>query len=523
MDVAVRLFLRGVGGMLAVWREQETVYAQRLLADGSRPGSWPERGARVTIDPAEAASAASDSAGGAFVTWLRVGHAYVTRIASTGALVPGWSSAGIDVGAASQVPRIVADGTGGALLVWEAPGVVAQRVLANGSLPWGANGIDLDGGGWAPDAVADGSGGAIVVWAPGRAQRVSSGGALPWGPSGAEISSEFDQPRAAPDGVGGVIVVVQSIGSDDQPDLVAVRLDASGVRPAGWSSSGGVSICAALRAQTEHAVVSDGAGGAIVAWRDARSFTTSRTDIYAQRVRWNGSIGDGWPVNGVALCTAAGHQLAPGLAGDGAGGAIVAWQDRRSSPLCVTGACGDDVYATRVSGAGQPDPAFPVDGQSAGVAPGNQVSPSIARTGAGAAVVTWLDGRIYPDCIPWCTVGVYAQRVLFNAPPLTGVPTDADPAWFALTGPEPNPATAGSRVAFQIRTGIAWTGRDLRLDVFDLGGRRIRTLFDGIAGPGDRAVTWDLTSDRGERIRPGFYLARLRAGGQELTRSIIVR
>lgn len=512
----------GTGGMLAVWNESGEIYAQRLLADGSRPAPWPERGKRVGSNAiVSGSSAASDSAGGAFVVWLELGQAYLTRIDGNGAPAAGWSSNGVELGPAATLPRIVADGAGGALLTWENSGVVAVRVLANGSLPWGAA-LPLDGGGYAPDLVAGGGGAAIVVWAPGRAQRISSSGSLQWGPTGIEISSELDVPRAAPDGVGGVIAVFQSIGDDGFADLTAVHLDASGASPPGWPAEG-VSVCAVQRAQNEQSVVSDGAGGVIVAWRDARSFATSRTDIYAQRVRWNGTIAPGWSANGNPLCTAAGHQLAPAMVADGVGGALVAWQDRRLNPNCATGSCGDDLYAMHVSGAAQLDPAFTVNGSALGVAAGNQVGPSIAATANGAAIVGWLDGRVYSDCQPWCTVGVYARRMTFDATAPTGVAPDGEPTRLAFLAPEPNPVAVGRAVTFPLRIGTAWSGHRLRLDVFDLGGRRVRTVLAGPADPGDRRVLWDLTSDRGGRVRPGFYVARLMVGDQRMQRSIIVR
>src|SRR5436190_16393936 len=60
-----------------------------------------------------------------------------------------------------------------------------------------------------------------------------------------------------------------------------------------------------------------------------------------------------WTPNGVALCTANGIQQNPQLVGDGAGGAIVTWQDRRGNSL-------DDIYAQHVMAGGAVDPAWPL-------------------------------------------------------------------------------------------------------------------------------------------------------------------
>ena len=61
-------------------------------------------------------------------------------------------------------------------------------------------------------------------------------------------------------------------------------------------------------------------------------------DIYAQRVNAAGS--PQWTADGVALCTAANDQRDPTIVSDGAGGAIVTWDDRRNG--------GYDIYAQHV-------------------------------------------------------------------------------------------------------------------------------------------------------------------------------
>ena len=51
-------------------------------------------------------------------------------------------------------------------------------------------------------------------------------------------------------------------------------------------------------------------------------------DIYVQRVSSAGVVA--WTVSGVPLCALAGDQTGPALVLDGAGGAIVGWRDARS-------------------------------------------------------------------------------------------------------------------------------------------------------------------------------------------------
>src|SRR5688572_12018290 len=101
-----------------------------------------------------------------------------------------------------------------------------------------------------------------------------------------------------------------------------------------------------------------------------------------------------WQPNGTPLCTARGDQWLPTMVSDGAGGAIVVWNDQRN---------GRDIYAQRVSGAGiaqwAPDgvPLYSGLNVIAG-------EPSMVSDGAGGAIVTWYDRRNG-------NFDVYAQRV----------------------------------------------------------------------------------------------------------------
>jgi hypothetical protein len=101
----------------------------------------------------------------------------------------------------------------------------------------------------------------------------------------------------------------------------------------------GVIVSAAAYTQANPEIVSDGAGGAIVAWNDKRS-SGVEIDIYAQRLDSSGVVQ--WTPDDVALCTAADYQSIYASIADGAGGAIVMWSDPRSG-LDL------DIYAQRVT------------------------------------------------------------------------------------------------------------------------------------------------------------------------------
>jgi len=56
----------------------------------------------------------------------------------------------------------------------------------------------------------------------------------------------------------------------------------------------------------------------------------------------------------------------------------------------------------------------------------------------------------------------------------------------------------------------------VRLAVYDLLGRRITTLADGLQAAGRHTITWTP-----EKLAAGLYLVRLEAGGHTETRPVL--
>jgi hypothetical protein len=261
-------------------------------------------------------------------------------------------------------------------------------------------------------------GGAIIIWRENRsgansdiyAQRVlASGTVAPTWPvnglavCGAPNVREFPgDVDAVSDGAGGAIIVWEDYRTASAVHIYAQRVLASGVVDPAWPANGRA-LCVALNGQGFPTIVTDGAGGAIVTWEDGRTFGN---DIYAQHVLATGVVDPAWPTNGRALCTAANNQFRPTITTDGAGGAIVTWYDQRTYN---SQSYPDDIYAQHVLASGTIDPAWPVNGRPVCTAVGVQGRPLIVSDGAGGAIITWNDGRSGsggsgPD--------IYAQRVL---------------------------------------------------------------------------------------------------------------
>jgi hypothetical protein len=250
--------------------------------------------------------------------------------------------------------------------------------------------------------VADGSGGAYVAWQDSRsgagfdvyAQRLTSAGAPVWAVNGVPVCVAANAQSGVvitSDGTGSAVIAWSDQRASASNDIYAQRLNGSGV--AQWTTDG-IVVCNAANIQDVPAIVSDGSNGGIITWEDARS---GLFDIYAQRVNSSGTAL--WTPNGAALCVASGIQQKPALIGDGASGAIVAWEDYRDGST-------DNVYAQRVNSAGAVQ--WQTDGVMISGTPGKQNYVRLVTDGAKGAIIAWSSQ-------PSGIIGdVYAQHVTTN-------------------------------------------------------------------------------------------------------------
>jgi len=100
-------------------------------------------------------------------------------------------------------------------------------------------------------------------------------------------------------------------------------------------------------------------------------------------------------------------------------------------------------------------------------------------------------------------------------PQLVSVPGTGTAGLSFVLGP--NPSTDGGTLRFRIPQ-----SQRVELSLFDLAGRRVARIADGVMDAGDHAVRWSRTDDRGHRVAAGIYRARLKTGGQEQTLSVVL-
>ena len=96
------------------------------------------------------------------------------------------------------------------------------------------------------------------------------------------------------------------------------------------------------------------------------------------------------------------------------------------------------------------------------------------------------------------------------------------PAVLEFGAPAPNPAADGTQVSYAVPADLE--GAHLDFSLFDVQGRRVRTLARGAAVPGNHTLSWDLRDDHERLVARGIYFLRMAVGSsEEVQRVLVVR
>ncbi len=550
------------GGAYIGWgsRMPET-WVQRFTVDGNRAPGWPayftpphQPGAMNVLT-----LVAPDHEGGVYVLSLITGERctahcsvepgrfWVQRFTSAGAFAPGWSALGTLVEERYFHPPcpdvvIASEGKRGLIVAWSASAdsFRLQSISPEGARRWGDNGLPVRRSGMdpvPPALIGDGQGGVFAFWA-GRTgsgqgaiigQHVLESGELSWGaegrvvskPSGASAGFTPLSPRAVPDGAadgsGAIVCWPGKRGADVH--LFATRVTRGGGLP--WQDD--VPVCSAPGDKSRLSVVAASSGGALVAWVDSRRAFYG--DVYAQRLTLGGRTP--WTDDGVHVGAAGWRCYELALAGDGAGGGYVAWDDDRPDGM---------LFAKRLTSEGVTASGWPDNGA---VVCDRRVCwvdvVYMAGLRGGGAITAWEDIRHMPPPDGVCGVEQsFAMRLDPTGPAVaaTGAsvaatPESPLPEAASVTGAPEAPASGLHGVpAFGLATSPRGAGvllslpdaEPATLELFDVAGRRLWSREVGSLGAGEHTVG---VGD-GARLPVGVYLARLRQGAQAATARIVV-
>ena len=138
--------------------------------------------------------------------------------------------------------------------------------------------------------------------------------------------------------------------------------------------------------------------------------------------------------------------------------------------------------------------------------------PSPADLVHSATVASWID----PEPDGWdvhykVTALDYAGNESDAASPgsVTAVGDPSLPRAYGLHPNVPNPFNPSTTIRYDVPAG----GGAVTFRVYDVQGKLVRTLVDGMQTGGRKSVTWDGRNDRGRSVSSGVYFYRLQSPG----------
>ncbi|MBN1466888.1 T9SS type A sorting domain-containing protein, partial [candidate division KSB1 bacterium] len=100
---------------------------------------------------------------------------------------------------------------------------------------------------------------------------------------------------------------------------------------------------------------------------------------------------------------------------------------------------------------------------------------------------------------------------------VSGVAQKTESDRIVMRNAYPNPCNAETTIEFYIGK-----EQDVQLSVFDVRGRRVKTIIAGRIAAGQHSFSWDGLNDGDKAVASGVYFLRLRAG-EECRQQKIVR
>ena len=213
---------------------------------------------------------------------------------------------------------------------------------------WQNNGIPIRQGvhiEWQRTVCPGESGSMIFVWSDTRygsrnvfAQKVDSSGVLLWGSQGSAVTNlpgRQEDPVAITDGDGGAFIAWVDYRFDEEGDIFIQHIDNQGNR---MMDDNGEALA---RVDGRHLTINmctDSLGGVFVAWQDKRNFLDD--DIFGTHVSSNYEIIA--PSSGVSIIQMNGNQGAKSLEYAGNNQATIIWSDTRSGS-------GNDIYCQKIN------------------------------------------------------------------------------------------------------------------------------------------------------------------------------
>jgi len=432
----------GAGGMWIAWEDSRNsgttgtdIYLQRLKHDGSI--AFAASGILVcdALLNQSAISITGDGSGGCVLSWTdgRAGQndVYAQRVTSAGTVA--WAANGVAIAnttgseLASVLERVNnthvmigwRDDRNNTMFSTGQDYFVNLLSLVDGSKTWTVDYELVRANNTQSNLrlLADGSGNAYAVWQDPRVattnsdifvQKINNNGTGAWTNYGVNLtpSATFNQsnPQLISDGAGGIIIAWDDnrTAAADQA-IYAQRIDATGT--ALWTAGGALVVDVTGSNSRNPQLCTDGANGAIITWQDTRNTATTSNDIYAQRISSSGAVL--WtPSTGVVVSNAAGSQPNSTSSfyciADGANGAIIVFDD------ATLGTSDLDIKAQRFDAMGNSQ--WASNGTAVATKSGsNQRAPVAVFSATQSVILAWPDARSGT-----ANSTIYASRIFPN-------------------------------------------------------------------------------------------------------------
>ena len=376
---------------------------------------------------------------------------------------------------------IISDRSGGAIIIWQDgrgddPDIYAQRIGSDGSVLWDTGGTaicDAEGDQTYPRLNTDGSRGAIITWIDGRAfagydmefyaQSIGGDGSVRWVSNGIKLWEEYFRDTSAeiiPDGSGGALIACYDWG------ILAQQVDSNGVCL--WGAEG-VLVATTDVGMTIPVIAPDGVGGALLAWNnDPRSFLSSAS--FGQRF-----------IPRVALDVT--------ITSDPPGLEIIIDGETHDSPHMLQLPPGTDIEI-------------------------GTITPQRDK-GTYYYFLMWSDGGDTTHVVTIPDTNVTYTAIFTDD--ITGDEVEPVPLVNSLHQNHPNPFNPNTTISFNLRErGHA------SLAVYDVAGRLVRVLIDGVKEAGPHDVNWDGKDNTGRGVASGVYFYRLEAGSFTETKKMVL-
>lgn len=253
-----------------------------------------------------------------------------------------------------------------------------------------------------PQIVSDGSGGAFITWSEGAAdmssvsvfaQHISSTGTKLWATAGVDVNGGIgipNNPQIVTDGNGGAIIAWADIAGGVVRHYVQ-KINSSGQLQ--WNA-GGVLVCPATVAPLiDYELLPDKNGGCTLLWDDSRS---GNNQVYAQHIDADGNLL--WALNGVPCSPNFTILSSFDAVADSTGGIILSYI------LNAGGLNGHDSFVQHINENGVAE--WGPLGIDLSNAPSDQLFARIAKDTNDNVIVIWQDFRLDPV---WSQI--YGQRI----------------------------------------------------------------------------------------------------------------